>query len=134
MDRLEADMASGRAKTVSEYIAAAPAAARKNLRELRAILSKVAPDATEAFKWGAPALEEERILFSYSAHRAHINFMPTGSAMRPFKAELEAYKTGKDTIQLPHHDPIPKALIRKIAAYRLTQVREEWAMWMSRRK
>jgi uncharacterized protein YdhG (YjbR/CyaY superfamily) len=127
-------MASGRAKTVSEYIVAAPLAAQKNLRELRALLSKVAPDATEAIKWGAPALEEGRILFSYSAHRAHINFMPTGSALRPFRAELEAYRTGKDTIQLPHHDPIPKALIRKIATYRLKQVKEEGAMWMSRRK
>jgi uncharacterized protein YdhG (YjbR/CyaY superfamily) len=127
-------MVSGRAKTVSEYIAAAPVAAQKNLRDLRALLSKVAPDAAEAIKWGVPVLEEERILFSYSAHRAHINFMPTGSALRPFKAELEAYKTGKDTIQLPHQDPIPKALIRKIATYRLKQVKEEGALWMSRRK
>jgi uncharacterized protein YdhG (YjbR/CyaY superfamily) len=134
MARQEANMASGRAKTVSEYIAAAPVAAQKNLRELRALLSKVAPGATEAIKWGVPVLEEERILFSYSAHRAHINFMPTGSALAPFRAELEAYKTGKDTIQLPHQDSIPKALIRKIATYRLKQVKEEGALWMSRRK
>jgi uncharacterized protein YdhG (YjbR/CyaY superfamily) len=126
-------MASSRAKTVSEYIAAAPVAAQKNLRELRTLLSKVAPRATEAIKWGVPVLEEKRILFSYSAHRAHINFMPTGSSMQPFKADLEGYKTGKDTIQLPHNDPIPKALIRKIASHRLKQV-NEGALWMSRRR
>lgn len=126
-------MAGGRAKTVPEYIAAAPVAAQKNLRELRAVLGKVAPRATEAIKWGVPVLEEERILFSYSAHRTHINFMPTGSSLAPFKAELTAYRTGKDTIQLPHHEPIPKALIRRIAAHRVKQVREG-ALWMSRRR
>jgi uncharacterized protein YdhG (YjbR/CyaY superfamily) len=117
-------------KTVTEYIAAAPKEARTKLREIRAILKKVAPHATEALKWGSPVLEEKRILFSYTAYRSHLNFMPTQPAMKPFKNELAEYKTGKDTIQFPYDKPLPKALIRKIADYRVKQVREKDARWM----
>lgn len=125
---------AARAKTVEEYIDAAPLASHANLKELRSILRKVAPRATEAIKWGSPVLEQERILFAYKAHKGHINFMPTSSALKPFAAELASYKTGKDTIQLPHTVPIPKALIRKIAALRVKQVLEDGALWMGRRK
>jgi uncharacterized protein YdhG (YjbR/CyaY superfamily) len=117
-------------KTVTEYIRAAPPPARPRLRELRAILKKAAPKATETLKWGSPVLEQGRILFSYSAYRSHLNFMPTGPSLRPFAAELKDYKTGQDTIQLPYDRPLPKTLIRRIAAHRVKQVRETDARWM----
>jgi uncharacterized protein YdhG (YjbR/CyaY superfamily) len=118
--------------TVTEYIEAAPKEAQKKLRELRAILKKVAPNATETLKWGSPVFEEKRILFSYAAYKSHLNFMPTRPAMEPFREELAEYKTGKDTIQFPYDKPLPKALIRKIAAFRVKQAREKDARWMYR--
>jgi uncharacterized protein YdhG (YjbR/CyaY superfamily) len=120
--------------TVFEYIQAAPKEAQKMLRELRSVLLKVAPKAKEAIKWGYPVVEEKRILFSYSAFKDHINFMPTAPSMKPFKKELANYKTGKDTIQFPYDKPLPKALIRKIAAYRAKEVRENDAKWMYKNK
>ncbi len=116
--------------TVDEYIESAPKEAQEKLREIRAVLKKVAPKATEKLKWGSPVFEEGRILFSYSAHKTHLNFSPTGPAMEPFEAELVKFKTGKDTIQFPYDKPLPKGLIRKIAAFRAKQVRENDARWM----
>lgn len=116
--------------TVDEYIAAAPKEAQAQLCELRALLRDVAPKATEAVKWGSPVFEEGRILFAYSAHKTHLNFMPTPSSLEPFKAELANFVTGKSTIQLPYDRPLPKALIRKIAVYRANDVRENDAHWM----
>lgn len=116
--------------TISEYIQQAPQEAQEKLRELHAILKEVAPDAKESIKWGAPVLEEKRILFAFSAHKSHMNFMPLASSMEPFKKELVEYKTGKDTIQFPYDKPLPKALIRKIAQYRARDVRENGALWM----
>ena len=116
--------------TVEEYIQAAPKEAQKKLREIRAVLKKVAPKANETLKWGSPVFEEGRILFSYSAHKSHLNFSPTGPAMKPFKDELETYKTGKDTIQFSYDKPLPKSLIRKIAVFRARQVKEDDARWM----
>ena len=116
--------------TVDEYINAAPEEAKEKLREIRAILKKVAPNATETLKWGSPVFEEKRILFAYTAFKSHLNFMPTHSSMIPFKDELAEYNTGKDTIQFPYNKPLPKALIRKIAAFRARDVRENDARWM----
>jgi uncharacterized protein YdhG (YjbR/CyaY superfamily) len=119
-----------RASSIGEYIAAAPPASRKHLRELRAILRKVAPHATEAIKWGNPVFEEKRILFAFSAFRTHLNFMPTPSAMKPFAKELARLKTGRVSIQLPYDKPLPKALLRRIAALRVRELREKDVKWM----
>ena len=116
--------------TVDEYVEAAPKEARAKLRELRAVLKKVAPSASEKLKWGSPVFEEGRILFSYSAYKSYLNFSPTGPAMEPFKEELATFKTGKDTIQFPYDKPLPKGLIRKIATFRAKQVKENDARWM----
>jgi uncharacterized protein YdhG (YjbR/CyaY superfamily) len=124
-------MPTNKPTTISEYIDAAPKEAQDKLREIHAILKNVAPDATEALKWGTPVFEEKRILFSFSAFKSHLNFMPTHSSLEPFKQELEEYKTGKDTIQFPYNKPLPVELIRKIAAYRMREVRDG-ALWMSR--
>ena len=123
-------MPASKPTTVTEYIEAAPQEAQAKLREIRAVLKKVAPNAMETLKWGSPVFEEGRILFSYSAHKSHLNFSPTGPAMEPFKEELAKYKTGKDTIQFPSDKPLPNALIQKIARFRLKQVRENDARWM----
>lgn len=117
-------------ETVDEYIDSAPEKAKEKLRELRAILKEVAPDATETLKWGSPVFKEKRILFAYTAYKSHMNFTPTGPALEPFKDELAEYKTGKDSIQFPYDKPLPEALIRKIALYRAIDVRENDALWM----
>ena len=116
--------------TVTGYIAAAPREAQQKLREIRAILGQVAPNATEALKWGSPVFEERRILFAFAAFKSHLNFVPTPSAMKPFRKELAKYTTGKGSIQFPYDRPLPKTLIRKIAAFRVKELNERDAKWM----
>jgi len=121
---------SKKAASVDGYLKALPKDARDKLTELRALLKSVAPKATEALKWGVPVFEEKRILFAYSAHKAHMNFVPTPAAMEPFRIELAKYKTGKGSISFPYDKPLPKTLIKKIATYRLRDVRDNDAKWM----
>ena len=116
--------------TVAEYIEAAPTVAQAHLRELRGLLKELAPDATESLKWGSPVFEEARILFSYSAHKTHVNFVPAGPSLEPFREKLTGYKTGKDSVQFPYDKPLPQELIQTIAAHRLEDVRENDARWM----
>ncbi len=124
-------MAKKKPTTIAEYIDAAPSEGQQKLREIHAILKKIAPDAAEKLKWGNPVFEEKRILFAYSAFKDHLNFMPTRTTLEHFKEELAEYTTGKDTIQFPYDKPLPKALIRKIAAFRAKDVRENDARWMT---
>ncbi len=123
-------MSNKRPTTIAEYIETAPPQAQEHLRELYALLKRVAPDATESIKWGSPVFEERRILFSFSAHKDHINFAPTPAAMKPFRDELAKHKTGKGTLQISYDKPIPEALIRKIARFRVKDLRENDARWM----
>jgi uncharacterized protein YdhG (YjbR/CyaY superfamily) len=123
-------MSKTKPTTIAEYINSAPKEAQKNLREMYAILKKVAPGATEGMKWGSPVFEEKRILFAFAAFKSHLNFMPTPSAMRPSKKELAKYTTGKGSIQFPYDQRLPKALIRKIAALRVKELREKDVRWM----
>ena len=129
--RLKPDLRMPKRKptTVSEYINAAPKHARKMLREIRSVLKKVAPKATEKLKWGSPVLEERRILFAFNAFKSHVSFVPTHLAMVPFQKDLAEYTTRKDSVQFRYDKPLPKALIRRIAAYRLKQVRKADARW-----
>ena len=123
-------MSKTKPTTVEDYIKTAQQEAQEKLRKIRAVLKKVAPKAKEGLKWGNPVFEEGRILFSYSAYKSHLNFSPTGPAMKPFKEELAKFKTGKDTIQFAYDKPLPKTLIRKIAAFRAKQVKEDDARWI----
>lgn len=119
-----------KAENVDQYIEAAPKEAQEKLRELRNILRKVSPDAVEKIKWGYPVMEQKRILFSFSAFKDHLNFMPTRSSLEPFKDDLKGYTTGKDTIQFPYDKPLPKTLIQKIAKHRFKEVTEKGSLWM----
>ena len=116
-------------KTVDEYIKLAPEIAQEKLKEIRSLLSNVAPKATEGLKWGKPVFELNTILYAYSAHKSHLTFIPTGPAIKPFKDELSGYTVKKDSIQFAYDKPLPKELIRKIAEYRIQEVEERDAKW-----
>jgi uncharacterized protein YdhG (YjbR/CyaY superfamily) len=117
-------MTKKRSATIKEYIEAAPPEARSHLRQLYRILKSVAPDGTEAIKWGVPVFWERRILFGFAAYKAHISFGSGEAALKHFSKELGKYKTGKGTMQIPYDQPLPEDLVRKIAEYCISDVRE----------
>lgn len=108
-------MASKRPKTIAEYIAAAPPEGQSHLRRLYAILKAAAPDAEEAIKWGNPFFVEPRFVFAFSAFKAHLNFAPMTKVLEQFRKELGQYKATEHMIQVRYDQPLPEALIRKIA-------------------
>ena len=118
-----------RPKSITEYIEAAPNAARKKLREMRACIRKAAPRAAEGMKWGMPAFSYKRILVTFAAHKNHIGFYPTPSAVKAFAKELAKYNTASGSIQFPMEKSLPLALIRKITAFRVRESVEQDRKW-----
>jgi uncharacterized protein YdhG (YjbR/CyaY superfamily) len=110
--------------SVTEYINAAPKEARKKLREMRTCLRKVAHEAEESLKWGMPSYSFKRILFSFAGFKQHIGFYPTPSAVKAFARDLAKFKTAKGSIQFPLHKPLPLTLIRRIAVFRIRELKE----------
>jgi len=117
-------MAKERPATIKEYIEAASPEARSHLRQMYRILKSVAPDGTEAIKWGVPVFWERRMLFGFAAYKAHISFGPGLAAMKRFSEELANYKTGKGTVQIPYDQRFPEDLVRKIATYCIADAQE----------
>jgi len=117
-------MASKRPATIAEYIRAAPREGQPHLRRLYAILKSVAPKAEETIKWGTPFFVEPRFLFAFSAHKAHLNFVPTAAGLEPFRKELEGHRTTKGALQIPYNKSLPEDLVRRIGECRLQVVRE----------
>ena len=116
-------------QTVEEYIAQAPEGVREKLEEMRQCLRELTPDATESLKWGIPAFSHERILYTYAGFKRHIGFYPTPDAIVAFEKELAGYKTAKGSIQFPLEKALPVGLIRKIARFRIKELRERDARW-----
>jgi len=117
-------MVSKRPTTIAEYIRTAPREGQPHLRRLYAILKSVAPEAEETIKWGTPFFVEPRFLFAFSACKAHLNFAPSPAALESFRKELEKHKTTKNYLQIPYNKPLPEDLVRKIAEYRLRDLRQ----------
>ena len=108
--------------TVEEYIDAASPEARPHLRHMYRILRGVAPDGTDAIKWGVPVFWDRRVLFGFAAYKAHLSFGPWAAAIEHFSKELGVYKTGKGTMQIPYDQPIPEDLVRRMAEYCIDEV------------
>jgi len=120
-----------RPKTITEYINAAPKAAQKKLREMRACIRKSAPGAKESLKWGMPAFSYRRILVTFAAFQHHIGFYPTPSAVSAFAKDLSKFATAKGSIQFPLEKPLPLPLIRKMTAFRVRESIEVDRKWKS---
>jgi uncharacterized protein YdhG (YjbR/CyaY superfamily) len=118
-----------KSQTIDEYIEAARPEAREKLREMRACMRKIAPDAQESLKWGMPAFSSRRILVMFAGFKRHIGFYPTASAVKAFAKDLEGFKTAKGSIQFPLERPLPLALIRRIMKSRVRESRKEDKKW-----
>ena len=125
-------MASKRPQTIAAYIKAAPREGQPHLRKLYAILRRAAPKATETIKWNTPFFIEPRFLFAFSAHKAHLNFMVLKPWLDLFRKELAGHKTTKaGMLQVRYDEPLPEALIRKLARRRVRDVskRKDDSFW-----
>jgi uncharacterized protein YdhG (YjbR/CyaY superfamily) len=122
-----------RPESITEYVDAAPKEARKKLREMRACIRASAPGAKESLKWGMPAFSYERILVTFAAHKNHIGFYPTPSAVKAFAKELSKFATASGSIQFPLDKPLPLPLIRRITAFRVRESNEKDGKWRTPR-
>jgi uncharacterized protein YdhG (YjbR/CyaY superfamily) len=117
-------MAGKRPTTIARYIKAAPREGQPHLRKLHAILKRAAPKAEEKIKWGQPFFVDPRFVFAFSAHKAHLSFAPTPEALAKFRSEVKKHDSTRNFLKIRYDEPLPEKLLRKIAAYRVRQLRE----------
>ena len=118
-------------KNINEYILSAPLNVQGKLLEMIKTIRVAAPGAQEGLKWGMPAFSYDRILVTFAAHKNHIGFYPTPSALEAFKKELSKYVTAKGSVQFPLDKPLPLSLVSEITKFRVKESKEKDVKWKS---
>ncbi len=109
-------------QTVEEYIDSFPPDVVKLLRQIRGIIKKAAPEATENISYGMPAYKlNKRPLVYYGAFKEHIGFYATPTGPAEFADELSKYKQGKGSVQFPFDQPLPLDLVKRIDEFRVEE-------------
>jgi uncharacterized protein YdhG (YjbR/CyaY superfamily) len=116
-------------KSVQEYIDSKSKEAQERLNELRSYLIDASPGISEELKWGKPALVKNGILYVYAAAKNHISLHPTPSVIVSLRDELGSLVSSENTIHFPLNEPIPKALVMKIAKLRIFESEKMGIKW-----
>ena len=108
-------------EAVTQYIDGAMEPAHSRLRELREIVRDEAPEAIERIAYGLATWHQGENLIHLGAFTHHVGVYPGPAAIVEFASELTPYKTSKGAIQLPHDQPLPTDLVRRITRWRVEQ-------------
>ena len=108
----------GKFTSIDEYIAMFPPETQARLREMRAIIRAAAPEAQETISYSMPAFLLHGQLCFFGSFKNHIGFYPIPTGLSAFEQELAGYTRGKGSVQFPHDQPLPAALITKIVQFR----------------
>jgi uncharacterized protein YdhG (YjbR/CyaY superfamily) len=108
------------AKDVDAYIAAAPEKLRPKLREVRAAIREVAPDAIESISYGMPYYSFEgetgikgRLCY-FALLKTSVGFYLRPPVIDEHRGEVAEYRSTKSALQIPLNRPIPVALIKRL--------------------
>src|SRR5690348_475247 len=108
------------ARPIDEYIAEFPPDTQKMMEELRVLIRKTAPAATETISYAIPTFDlNGKHLVHFAGYERHIGFYPTGSGIEAFKEEIKQYKWSTGSVQFPLGQPLPTDLIRRIVEFRV---------------
>ena len=107
--------------SIDQYIAAAPAAVRPILTQIRRTIRIAAPGAEEIISYRMPAFRLHGILAYFAVFRTHIGLYPPVSGDAKLEKALASYAGPKGNLRFPLDRPIPYALIRRIVLLRVKQ-------------
>lgn len=112
--------------TVDAYIAAQPPEIAARLVTIRALIQRLVPEAVESMAYGMPAYKlQNKPLIYFAGYANHIGIYATPSGHSAFAAELAWYKQGKWSVQFPHDQPLPLALIEQMIMFKKDEIEQK---------
>jgi uncharacterized protein YdhG (YjbR/CyaY superfamily) len=111
---------------VERYLAEAPQPQQDTLRTVRATLHKVLPRATDAMKYGMPAVLLDGIgVAGYASFKEHCGYFPFSSAVLDRAGDTVArYSTSKGGLKFAVDRPLPVGVVRRLVRLRLDELGE----------
>lgn len=118
-------MANAEFKSVDQYIADRPDSVQSILERVRSTIRKAVPQAEESISYKIPAykLRGDPVLY-FAAWKQHFSIYPaTARVIAAFKEDIAPYVV-KSTLRFPISQPVPAALIARLAKFRAKEVAE----------
>ena len=112
-------------RAIDEYLAVLDEPKRKTLQALRQTIHGLIPRAEECISYGMPAFRlDGKVIAGFAAFKNHLAYLPhSGSVLGVLSDELSGYESTPGSLHFPIDKPLPKALVRKLIATRLKEVR-----------
>ena len=109
---------------VDEYLAALDQPQRGALEVLRQTILEIIPDAEQCIAYGVPTFEREgRAVAGFAAFKDHLSYFPhSGSVLSQLPDDTAGYATSKGTLQFVVDKPLPKTLVKKLIAARMSEL------------
>jgi uncharacterized protein YdhG (YjbR/CyaY superfamily) len=110
---------------IDEYLAGLDEPKRTTLKKLRRTIRGIVPDAEECISYGMPAFRlESKVIAGFAAFKNHLSYLPhSGSVLGELGDDLAGYQSTPGSLHFPIDRPLPKALVRRLIAVRLNEVR-----------
>jgi uncharacterized protein YdhG (YjbR/CyaY superfamily) len=110
---------------IDEYLAGLDGPKRATLQKLRQTIRAVIPDAEECISYGMPAFRlNGKVIAGFAAFKNHLAYLPhSGSTIAELSDDLAGYASTPGSLHFPIDKPLPIALVKKLIATRLKEVR-----------
>jgi uncharacterized protein YdhG (YjbR/CyaY superfamily) len=98
---------------------------RQRLDDLRTLVQEEAPEAIENFSYGLIGYKlNGKPLVYIGGFKNHVGLYATPNGHDAFKEEFSKYTQGKGSVQFPLSQPLPFELIKRVIAYRKSQIED----------
>ena len=113
------------ASEIDAYLAGLDEPKRTALQKLRESIRAEIPDAEEVISYGMPAFRRQgKVIAGFAAFKNHLAYLPhSGSTFAALADDLAGYKSTPGSLHFPIDKPLPKALVKKLIATRLKEIR-----------
>jgi uncharacterized protein YdhG (YjbR/CyaY superfamily) len=110
---------------IDEYLVALDEPKRSTLQTLRQTIIALIPEAEECISYGMPAFRlNGKVIAGFAAFKNHLSYLPhSGSVLGELTDDLAGYKSTEGSLHFPIDKPLPTALVKKLIAKRLDEVR-----------
>ena len=112
-------------REIDEYLSGIDEPKRSTLQELRKTIRAILPDSEECISYGMPAFRlEGQVIAGFAAFKNHLSYLPhSGSTLGELRDDLAGYEGTPGSLHFPIDKPLPKALVKKLIAVRLSEAR-----------
>jgi uncharacterized protein YdhG (YjbR/CyaY superfamily) len=102
-------------KSHDDYISAAAPDVKKILRKVQAVVEAAVPKAERCIGYNMPAYRQGKIFLYFAAFTNHLGVYPPVRKDAALIRELAPYRNEKGNLAFKYKEPIPYALIRRVA-------------------